>query len=118
MPDKYTPALLIEVLAFWFVLRWLLLGRWILFVGRALVLMMVVEVLERSTSTDTLGGVLRRLRRAGMGAAPPLARPTPSGFGSQPPPADLASLAPRDACRAGSAVRAQGWTSGRCGGPG
>jgi hypothetical protein len=45
MADRYAPALLLEVLAFWFVLRWLLIGRAILFVGRALVLMMVVGVL-------------------------------------------------------------------------
>jgi hypothetical protein len=45
MPDKYAPALFLEVLAFWFVLRWLLLGRLILFFGRLLVLMMVVGAL-------------------------------------------------------------------------
>ncbi len=45
MADRYAPALLLEILAFWFVLRWLLIGRAILFVGRALVLMMVVGVL-------------------------------------------------------------------------
>lgn len=42
---KYAPALFLEVLAFWFVLRWLLLGRLILLVGRVLVLMMVVGAL-------------------------------------------------------------------------
>lgn len=39
---RYAPALFLEILAFWFVLRWLLLGRLILLVGRLLVLMMVV----------------------------------------------------------------------------
>lgn len=45
MPAKYAPALFLEVLAFWFVLRWLLLGRLILLVGRLLVLTMVVGTL-------------------------------------------------------------------------
>jgi hypothetical protein len=45
MADKYAPALFLEVLAFWFVLRWLLLGRLILFCGRLLVVMMVVGAL-------------------------------------------------------------------------
>ncbi len=45
MADRYAPALFLEVLAFWFVLRWLLLGRLILLVGRLLVLMMVVGAL-------------------------------------------------------------------------
>jgi hypothetical protein len=45
MADRYAPALFLEVLAFWFILRWLLLGRLILFFGRALVLLMVVGVL-------------------------------------------------------------------------
>ena len=39
------PALFLEVLAFWFVLRWLLVGRAVLFVGRVLVLMMIVGAL-------------------------------------------------------------------------
>jgi hypothetical protein len=42
MADRYAPALFLEVLAFWFVLRWLLVGRAVLFVGRVLVLMMLV----------------------------------------------------------------------------
>jgi len=45
MADKYAPALFLEVLAFWFVLRWLLLGRLILLVGRLLVVMMIVGAL-------------------------------------------------------------------------
>lgn len=45
MADRYAPALFLEVLAFWFVLRWLLLGRLILFFGRVLVLVMVVGAL-------------------------------------------------------------------------
>jgi hypothetical protein len=45
MADRYAPALFLEVLVFWFVLRWLLLGRLILFFGRALILMMVVGAL-------------------------------------------------------------------------
>ncbi len=46
MADVYAPALFLEVLAFWFVLRWLLAARLILFFGRILVLMMLVGVLE------------------------------------------------------------------------
>lgn len=42
MADRYAPAVFLEVLAFWFVLRWLLVGRLVLFFGRLLVLMMVV----------------------------------------------------------------------------
>ena len=45
MADRYAPALFLQVLAFWFVLRWLLLGRLVLFFGRVLVLIMVVGVL-------------------------------------------------------------------------
>ncbi len=45
MADRYAPALFLEVLAFWFVLRWLLLGRLILFFGRLLVVMMVAGTL-------------------------------------------------------------------------
>jgi hypothetical protein len=45
MADRYAPALFLEVLAFWFILRWLLVGRHILFFGRALILMMVVGAL-------------------------------------------------------------------------
>jgi hypothetical protein len=45
MADRYAPALFLEVLAFWFVLRWLLFGWLILFIGRALVLLMVVGML-------------------------------------------------------------------------
>jgi len=44
MADGYAPALFLEVLAFWFVLRWLLVARLVLFFGRLLVLMMVVGV--------------------------------------------------------------------------
>ena len=42
MADGYAPALFLEVLAFWFILRWLLTARMVLFVGRLLVLMMFV----------------------------------------------------------------------------
>ena len=45
MADRYAPALFLEVLAFWFVLKWLLVERLILLVGRLLVLMMVVGAL-------------------------------------------------------------------------
>jgi hypothetical protein len=45
MADRYAPALFFEVLAFWLVLRWLLLGRLILLFGRLLVVMMVVGAL-------------------------------------------------------------------------
>jgi hypothetical protein len=45
MADRFAPALFLDVLVYWFVLRWLLPGRAILFVGRALVLLMVVGVL-------------------------------------------------------------------------
>jgi hypothetical protein len=46
MADRYAPALLLDVLAFWFVLRWLLTARMILLVGWLLVLMMVVGALD------------------------------------------------------------------------
>lgn len=45
MADGYAPALFLEVLAFWLLLRWLLTARLILFFGRILVLMMLVGVL-------------------------------------------------------------------------
>lgn len=45
MPDRYAPALLLDVCAFWFVLRWLLPRRGVEFVGRVLVLVMAVGVL-------------------------------------------------------------------------
>ncbi len=45
MADRYAPALLLDVLAFWFVLGWLLTAAAVLFVGRLLVLMMVVGIL-------------------------------------------------------------------------
>jgi hypothetical protein len=44
MANGYAPALFLEVLAFWFVLRWLLPARLVLFLGRAVVVMMVVGV--------------------------------------------------------------------------
>jgi hypothetical protein len=46
MADKYAPALFLEVLAFWFVLRWFLFRRAILLVGWLLVLMMLVGALS------------------------------------------------------------------------
>ena len=46
MADGYAPALFLEVLAFWLVLRWLLVARLILFFGRLLVLMMTVGALS------------------------------------------------------------------------
>ena len=46
MADGYAPALFLEVLAFWFVLRWLLVARLIRFFGRLLVLMMTVGALS------------------------------------------------------------------------
>jgi hypothetical protein len=42
MADRYAPAVFLEVLTFWFVLRWLLVGRLVLLFGRLLGLMMVV----------------------------------------------------------------------------
>jgi hypothetical protein len=45
MPDKHAPALLLEVLALWFVLRWVLPARLLLLFGRLLILMMVVGTL-------------------------------------------------------------------------
>jgi len=45
MAAKYAPALFLEVLAFWFLLRWLLIGRLILFFGRLLAVMMGVGAL-------------------------------------------------------------------------
>jgi hypothetical protein len=45
MAGRYAPALFLEVLAFWFILRWLLAARLVRFFGRALVLLMVVGVL-------------------------------------------------------------------------
>jgi hypothetical protein len=44
MADRYAPSLFLEVLAFWFILRWLLSGRVIAFIGRALVVLMVIGV--------------------------------------------------------------------------
>jgi len=44
MADGYAPALFLEVLAFWFILRRLLVASLVLFFGRILVLMMVVGV--------------------------------------------------------------------------
>jgi hypothetical protein len=45
MADRYAPALFLEVIPFSFILRWLLLGRLVLFFGRLLVVMMVVGTL-------------------------------------------------------------------------
>ena len=45
MADGYAPALFLEVLAFWFILSWLLLARLVLFLGRCLVLLMLVGAL-------------------------------------------------------------------------
>ena len=52
MADRYAPAVLLEVLAFWFVLRWLLLWRLILLVGRLLVVMMIVGALSTLDKHD------------------------------------------------------------------
>lgn len=46
MADGYAQALFLEVLAFWFVLRWLLVARLIRFFGRLIVLMMTVRALS------------------------------------------------------------------------
>lgn len=54
MADRYAPALFLEVLAFWFVLRWLLRGRAILFFRRVLVLMMVVGAVAMLGEHDYL----------------------------------------------------------------
>jgi hypothetical protein len=45
MPDRYAPALLLEVLAFWFLLRWLLPAAVLLLLGRVLIGMMAVGTL-------------------------------------------------------------------------
>jgi hypothetical protein len=45
MPDRYAPALLLDVFAFWFVLRWLLPDGLLLLFGRLLILMMAVGAL-------------------------------------------------------------------------
>ncbi len=45
MADGYAPALILEVLAFWLILRWLLAARLVLFIGRALILLMLVGAL-------------------------------------------------------------------------
>jgi hypothetical protein len=45
MADEYAPALFLEVLAFWLILRWFLAARLVPFFGRALVLLMLVGVL-------------------------------------------------------------------------
>jgi hypothetical protein len=45
MADGYAPALFLEVLAFWFIIRWLLTARLVLFFGRMLVVIMVVGAL-------------------------------------------------------------------------
>lgn len=45
MADGYAPALVLEVLVFWFILRWCLPARLVLFFGRALILLMLVGVL-------------------------------------------------------------------------
>jgi hypothetical protein len=45
MADGYAPALFLEVLAFWFILRWLLIARLVLLLGRVLVLLMLVGLL-------------------------------------------------------------------------
>jgi hypothetical protein len=45
MRDRYAPALFLEVLAFWFILRRLLTARLVLFFGRVLILLMLVGVL-------------------------------------------------------------------------
>lgn len=42
MADRYAPAVFLDVLVFWFVLRWFLPWRLILRLGRGLVLLMVV----------------------------------------------------------------------------
>jgi hypothetical protein len=45
MPDRYAAALLLDVLAFWFVLRWLPTARMTLLVGRLLIVGMAVGAL-------------------------------------------------------------------------
>lgn len=83
MADGYAPSLFLEVLAFWFILRWLLLPRLVLFLGRALILMLVVGLLgtldeHRFVWAACFAGsavlawlLLRRWRRS-----PTLRRPT------------------------------------------
>jgi hypothetical protein len=45
MPDRFAPALLLEVFAFWFVLRWLLPAAVLLLLGRVLIGMMAIGTL-------------------------------------------------------------------------
>jgi hypothetical protein len=45
LAGRYAPALLLEVFAFWFVLRWFLAGSLVLFFGHALIVLMLVGVL-------------------------------------------------------------------------
>jgi hypothetical protein len=45
MPSRFAPALLLDVLAFWFVLRWVLPAPAVVLVGRALILMMLAGAL-------------------------------------------------------------------------
>jgi hypothetical protein len=45
MPDRYAPALLLDVLAFWFVLRWVLSAAMLLLFARVLLAMLAVGLL-------------------------------------------------------------------------
>jgi hypothetical protein len=45
MAARYAPALFLEILAFWLILRWFLAARLVLFFGRVLILLMLVGVL-------------------------------------------------------------------------
>jgi len=107
MADTYAPALLLEVFAFWFVLRWLLIGRAILFVGRALVLMMVVGVLGTldehryiwagcfAGSAVLAWALLRRWRGSRRETLSHRLRPRVSRAWQQVTPAELAALCER-----------------------
>jgi hypothetical protein len=104
MGDRYAPAVFLEVLTFWFVLRWLLVGRLVLFFGRLLVLMMVVGAIGTLGEHDYVWAacfaaagllswlLLRRWRRAG--ARSTFRRPSFLAWRSRSP-TEVASLCER-----------------------
>lgn len=52
MPSRFAPALLLDVLVFWLVLRWLLPTTAVIFLGRALILVTLVGVLPSVQDGD------------------------------------------------------------------
>jgi len=104
MADRYAPAVFLEVLTFWFVLRWLLVGRLVLFFGRLLVLMLVVGAIGTLGEHHYLWAacfaaagllswlLLRRWRRRGV--RPTFGRPAFLAWRSRTP-TEIASLCER-----------------------